>query len=102
MHIAFIYLKIWLSEVKCYVTFLHKKRLKRNHRQEFFKFTFLPAELERGTKVLQFDVCCKAIDQNFDCGCVHCAIWRLDSLLYFVVSVQHDMNQSVRVIKLQV
>ena len=33
------------------------------------KYTFLPALLERGTKVLQFDVCCKAIDQNFDCGC---------------------------------
>ena len=22
----------------------------------------------RGTKVLQFDVCCEAVDQNFDCG----------------------------------
>ena len=29
---------------------------------------FLPAKLERGTKALQFDVCCEAIDQNFDCG----------------------------------
>ena len=27
----------------------------------------------------QFDVCCKAIDQNFDCGCDRCAILRLDS-----------------------
>ena len=27
---------------------------------------FLPAELERGTKVLKFDVCCKTIDQNSD------------------------------------
>ena len=30
---------------------------------------FLPAELERGTKVLQFDVCCEANEQNFDYGC---------------------------------
>ena len=37
---------------------------------EFFKWTFLPLELERGTKTLQFDVCCEAINQNFDCGCV--------------------------------
>ena len=29
---------------------------------------FLPVELERGTKTVQFDVCCGAIDQNFDCG----------------------------------
>ena len=25
--------------------------------------------------------CCKAINQNFDCGCDHCAILRLDSLV---------------------
>ena len=48
---------------------------------EFLKCTFLPAELERGTKALQFDVCCKAIDQNFDCGCDRYAILRLDWLL---------------------
>ena len=30
----------------------------------------LTSRLERGTKALQFDVCCEAIDQNFDCGCV--------------------------------
>ena len=30
---------------------------------------FLQAELEKETKVLQFDACCKAIVQNFDCGC---------------------------------
>ena len=30
---------------------------------------FLPVELERGTKALQFDVCCEAIVQNFNCGC---------------------------------
>ena len=35
---------------------------------------FLPAELERGTKVLKFDVCCKTIDQNSDCGCNHYTI----------------------------
>ena len=29
---------------------------------------FLPAELERGTKVLQFG--CEGSDQNFDCGCI--------------------------------
>ena len=29
----------------------------------------LTSKLERGAKALQFDVCCKAIDQNFDCGC---------------------------------
>ena len=38
--------------------------------QEVFKWTFLPVELERGSKTLQFDVCCEAIHQNFDCGCV--------------------------------
>ena len=31
---------------------------------------FLPVELERETKTLQFDVCCEAIHQNFDCGYV--------------------------------
>ena len=61
--------------------FLLKKLLKRNYRQEFLKCTFLPSELERGTEVLQFDVYCKATDQNFDCGCDRCAILRLDSLL---------------------
>ena len=28
---------------------------------------FLPVELESGIKALQFDVCCEAIHQNFDC-----------------------------------
>ena len=41
----------------------------KKYRLEFFKWTFLPAELERETKTLQFDVCCEAIDQNFHCGC---------------------------------
>ena len=45
------------------------------------KCTFIPAELARGTKALQFDVCCEAVDQNFDCGCDCYAILHLDSLL---------------------
>ena len=45
------------------VPFLYKKR---KYRQGFLKWTFLPAELETGTKGLQIDVFCKAIDQNFD------------------------------------
>ena len=61
--------------------FLYKKRLKRIYRQEVLKCMVLPAELERGTKALKFDVCCKAIDQNFDRGCDRYAILRLDSLL---------------------
>ena len=36
--------------------------------------------------MLQFDGCCKAIDQNFDCGCDRCAILRLDSLII----MRHD------------
>ena len=32
-------------------------------------------------KMLQFDVCCKAIDQNFNCGCDGYPILRLDLLL---------------------
>ena len=57
-----------LSKVKCYVPFLYKKRFKQKYRQEFLKCTVLPAELERGTKALQFDVCCKVIGQNFGWG----------------------------------
>ena len=30
---------------------------------------FLPAELKRYTKVLQFDMHCKAIGRDFDRGC---------------------------------
>ena len=41
----------------------------------------LTSRAGRGTKVLQFDVCCKAIDQNFDCGCDSYTILHLDSLL---------------------
>ena len=36
--------------------------------------------------MLQFDVCCKAIDQNFDCGCDRCAILHLDSLIHTPVT----------------
>ena len=37
--------------------------------------------------MLQFDVCCKAIDQNFNCGCDRCAILCLDSLMYRTTSI---------------
>ena len=93
------FLKIWLSKVKCYVPFSLKKRLKRNYRKEILNCTFLPAELERVAEVLQFDVCCKAIDQSFDCGCNRCKILRLDSLeealyminwLSYVTDLAHD------------
>ena len=33
----------------------------------FHKNMLLPAELKRKTKVLQFDMCCKAIGRNFNC-----------------------------------
>ena len=56
-------------------TILIEKAVKRNYS---LKFLFLPAELERGTKALQFDVCCQAIDQNFHCGGDRYAILRLD------------------------
>ena len=58
-HLGYLHFtsRIWLSKVKCYVYhfFFFFKRLKRNYRPEFLKYTFLPAELERGTEVLQFD-----------------------------------------------
>ena len=102
--------------MKCYVPFALKKWLKRNYRQEFLKCMFLPAELERGAEVLQFDVCCKAIDQNFDCGCDRCAILRLDSLLiaalqstalvmlvsFYALSVQFSVLVSHHVIENQI
>ena len=63
-------------------TILIEKVVKmKKYRPEFLECTFIPAELERGTKALQFDVRCEAIDQNFDCGCDCYAILRLDSLL---------------------
>ena len=69
--------------------FLYKKPLKRKYNQEFLKCTVLQAQLERGTKVLQFDVCYKAIDQNFECGCDRHAILRLDSLTVYVRQMGH-------------
>ena len=33
--------------------------------QKFFKWTFLPVELERGTKTLHFDVCCETIQRKY-------------------------------------
>ena len=59
--------------------------LKRNYRQEFLKCTFLPAELERGAEVLQFDVWLP--DQNFDCGCDRCAILNRHVILMRQVEV---------------
>ena len=53
---------------------------KTNYSPEFLKHTFLPAELEGRIEVLQFDVCCKATDQNFACGCYRYAFLRLVSL----------------------
>ena len=64
--------------------FYIKSGLKRNYRQEFLKCTFYQQNWKRGTKVLQFDACCKAIEQNFDCGCDRCAILRLDSHSLFM------------------
>ena len=54
--------------------------VKREIQARIMKWMFLPAELERGTKALQFDVCCKTIDQNFGCGCDRYATLLLDSL----------------------
>ena len=51
------------------------------HKNAGKNFGNAPAELERGTKALQFHVCCKVIDQNFDCGCDRYAILRFDSLV---------------------
>ena len=79
--VTFILPQDMAFQVKCYVPFLLKKRLKQNYIQEFLKCTFIPAELERGAEVLQLDVYSKATDQNFDCGCDCCAILHLDSLL---------------------
>ena len=50
---------------------------------------FLPVELQRGTKAVQFDVCREAIDQNFNCGCDRYAILRLDSLLECTVLLKY-------------
>ena len=74
MHNAFIFPQDTYNRLS------DKKRLKQKYRQEFLKSTFLPTELERGTKALRFDVCCKAISQNFDCGCDRYEILRLDTL----------------------
>jgi len=78
------YLKKWLSQVNTIytVTFLYKKCVKQKYIQtRILKWMSLLAELERGMKTLQFDMCCKATDQNHNCGCHLYAILRLDSLL---------------------
>ena len=58
--------------------------------QEFFKWAFLPVELERGTKTLQLGVCCEAIYQNFDCGCI--LKKRLHKFTIFSESKQGNYN----------
>ena len=41
----------------------------------FIKDCFVPAELKRQTKVLQFDICCKSIGQDFDFRCARNIQW---------------------------
>ena len=49
--------------------------------------------------MLQFDVCCKAIDQNFICGCDCCAILRLDLLfLHYACNTIAMMLESLKTI----
>ena len=45
---------------------------------------FLPAELERGTKALQFDVCCTAIDKTVVVMTMQFCVWTR----YFIASAQ--------------
>ena len=49
-------------------------------------FTIGTGMVERGAKVLQFDVCCKAIGQNFDCGCDRYTFLHLDLLVIVLTS----------------
>ena len=49
-------------------------------------FTIGTGVVERGAKVLQFDVCCKAIGQNFDCGCDRYTFLHLDLLVIVLTS----------------
>ena len=58
----------------------HKSCYNENIHQNFWNARSCIAELERGSKALQFDVCCKAIDQNCDCGCDRHSILCLNSL----------------------
>ena len=46
--------------------------------------------------MLQFDVCCKAIDQNFDSGCDRYAILRLDSLMKVLCASTRTTNANIR------
>ena len=70
MHIAWSnYLRIWLSKFKYYVRFLWRSGWNENTDKNVWNAPFLPAEVKKVTKALHFDVCSKAIDQNFDCGC---------------------------------
>ena len=40
--------------------------------------------------MIQFDVCCKAIDQNFDCGCDCCAIFFFVCLFITIYALAKD------------
>ena len=50
--------------------------------------------------MLQFDVCCKAIDQNFDSGCDRYAILHLDSLMKVLCASTRTTNTNIRRISL--
>ena len=59
---------------------------------------FLPAELKRRVKALQSDVCCKAIEQNFDCGhgmgyCQTCTLAVPHSIPQFCSKNRHMEKQ---------
>ena len=98
------------EEVYCYLLWIFQKHLglfKKGYanyqriqtkKLQYRKFgiTGLKSSLRATEKyeVLQFDVCCKAIDQNSDCGCDRCAILCLDSLLTYA-SVQYKRGAGV-------
>ena len=48
--------------------------------------------------MLQFDMCCKGIDQNFDCGCDCYAILCLDSL-YVETKRVHEQVSEIRALE---
>ena len=52
--VTFLYLTVWLCEVERRLTHFSNWSAKHKHIDTIFEWTFLPAELERGTKMLQF------------------------------------------------
>ena len=60
-----------------------------------FEMHILTSRTGKRNRSAQFDVCCKATDQNFDCGCDRCAILRLDSLLYCCVDICFKFDKSI-------